>query len=174
MSTFIFLDSKFRSDLTESPAFFHIYTDQTINWPLNARTINVVPPTIYNQPPDFLSQVEICDLFIFYDGVAPEPFIKINFSNTEFNDVFLINTLDDRNDIKFIARLQKDYTTGWIRYTCKIRQAMRFKRKGSFVFRVLDKDNNVLNVGTNGRITALIDIKPFVLDYHQTQVRNVP
>lgn len=174
MSTFVYLDSKFRKDVQEPPTFFHVDTDQTSNWPLNARTINLVSNSMYNQPPDFLSSVEIVDLFIFYDGVLPEPFLKVNFSNIEFGDVFLINTLDDQNDIKFIVRNQKDYTTGWIRYTGDMKQTMRYKRKGTFIFKILDKDNNVLNVGQNGRVTALFSIKPFVLDYTPTQVRNIP
>jgi hypothetical protein len=174
MSTFVYLDSKFRKDVNESPTFYHVYTDQTSNWPLNARTINVVAPTIYNQPPDFLSDVEMHDLFVFYDGIAPEPLVKINFSNIEFNDVFLINTMDDQNNLKFVARLQKDYSNGWTRYTSDMVQTMRYKRKGTFVIKILDKDNFILNSGTNGRTTLLFSIKPFVLDYHPIQVRNIP
>jgi hypothetical protein len=174
MSTFVFLDSKFRKDVNEPPSFFHIYTDQTSNWPLNPRTINVVPPSIYNQHPDFLSIVEVHDMFIFFDGVSSPPFVKINFSNIEFTDVFLINTIDNYTDLKFIARLQKDYGNGWVRYTSDIHQTMRYKRKGTFVLKLLDIDNNVLDTGTDGRVTALFSIKPFDLEYSPIQTRNIP
>lgn len=174
MSTFVYLDSKYRKDTNEAATFFHVYTEQTVNWPLNSRTINLVAQPIYDQPPDFLSSVELEELFILYDGVLPEPFIKINFSNIEFKDVFLINTIDDQNDLKFIARSQKDYGNGWVRYTTDMIQTMRYKRKGTFILKILDKDNNVLNIGNGGRVTVLFSIKPFVLNYQPIQVRNVP
>jgi hypothetical protein len=174
MSTFVYLDSKFRNDTNELPSFYHIYTEQTINWPLNPRTISLVADSMYNQQPDFLSSVELLELMIFYDGVPPEPFVKVNFSNIEFNDVFLINTIDDQNDLKFIARQQKDYLNGWVRYTSEMTQNMRYKRKGSFVFKVINKDNAILNTGNHGRLTALFSIKPFSLNYYPIQTRNIP
>jgi hypothetical protein len=174
MGTFIYIDSNFREDTNEPATFFHIYTNQTVNWPLNPRTVKVVAPSIYNQSPDFLSTIEIHDLFIFYDAVIAEPFVKISFYNTEYNDFNLITTLDDQTDLKFIARSQKDYQNGWVRYTSDMEQVMRFKRKGTFLFKIIDKDNNILNAGVGGRVTAVFSVTPFVLDYHDNQVRNIP
>lgn len=173
MSTFFYLDSNYRRDQTESPSSFRVFPDQTANWPLNARTINVVQPTIYNQSLDFLSKTALLDLFIFYDGVISEPFVKVIFYNIEYNDNFSINTLDDQTDVKFIARQYKEYTDGWTRYTSEMKQLMRLKRKGTFVFKILDKDNNIVNVGQQGRITVLFSATPFIQGYRPEQVRNV-
>lgn len=173
MSTFIYLDSEFRYDKTEPATFFNINTDQTTNWPLNPRTINNVFPTMYNQQLDFLSKIDLLDLFILYDGKPSEPFLKIVFYNIEYNDSFLVNTLDDQNDIKFIARQYKDYGNGWFRYTSEMCQTMRFKRKGTFVLKIIDKDNKILDIGSNGRLTVLFSVDPFVLSYNPNQTRNI-
>lgn len=165
MSTYIWLDSNYRHDPTNTtPSEYVVTNEQTNNWPITPRTVYPIGQPAELQPLDFLSVVSVAEVYVFYDGViTPPPFIKLNFYNLEYNDVNLINTIDDMNNVKFILRQQHDFGTGWVRYTCAMAQTMRLKRRGTFKISVWDQDNNVLNTGVAGRITCLFGIIPYHL-----------
>lgn len=174
MSSFIYIDSKFRKDpLIHPPTSFTIEADQTDNWSNNPRTINPVNPPIEKQPLDFVSSIMISELNVHYDGLPAEPFVKLDFYNTEFNDSNIVSTMDDLTNIKFIPHLRRDQGNDWYRYSCEVKQVMRIKRKGTFNFTLWDKDNNILNVGPNGRVTCLISITPFHFDWRNFQQARI-
>ena len=184
MSTYILIDSEYKENPDESVFDFYITPTQTINWPIQPRTVNAVQGPVPHQPLDFLSAVEIKDLFIHYNdtvqAVLPEPLVKVVFFNLEHNDRSL-NTMDDEVDVKFVLRNQKEFTPDvnnnrWVRYSSNMTQVMRMKRQGSFLFKVLDKDNNVLDAGDSARAICVVSIIPYHLeggfaDTHQIQAR---
>uniref|UniRef100_A0A6C0JSB0 Uncharacterized protein n=1 Tax=viral metagenome TaxID=1070528 RepID=A0A6C0JSB0_9ZZZZ len=143
--SYILIDSKFRNITTyNNPSTFLINSEQTNNWVENYTNEH--------------SKVKLNEIIIHYDTVIYEPFVKISFYNLEYNDRTIINSLDD-NNVKFVAFMNRDLGNGWIRYKSPTKQNMRFFKRGSFSFTIWDKDNNVLNVGTNGRIISLFKVK---------------
>lgn len=177
MSTYVVLDSEFRKDVDEPTTNYHITSEQTFDWPDQPRIVNAVAQDLYKQPLDFHSVVEVQDLLIYFDAVLPEPFLKLSFYNLEHNDHFFINSLDDNRESKFFLVLHKNLVDNWYRYRCATKQLMRMKRKGAFVFKIWDKDNNVLNVGTGGRTVCSLSITPYLLDgsydNHLNQARRI-
>lgn len=142
-SFYIDIDSKDRFISTENPCNFTIFSDQTKNWPSVLQYLN--------------NNVMIEDLFIKYDNIQPEPFVKIDFHHIEYNDPGLINSLDS-NQVNFISKLDKLYQSGWYNYKTTIVQTMRMPKKGSYKLIIYDKDNNILDVGTDGRIHIIVSI----------------
>jgi hypothetical protein len=140
---YIFLDSQFRSNLSELATDFNVSSQQTKDWPSVKQYLN--------------NTVAIDELFIYYDTVLAEPFVKLNFHNREFNDPNLVNTLDG-NQIHFILKIDKIYPGNWYNYKTTMMQTMRLPKKGSYKFTLFDKNNNILNCGTNGRVVCNIRI----------------
>lgn len=177
MATYVVLDSSFRDNVDESVTDYSITSQQTLDWPDQPRTVNAVSEDLHKQPLDFNSVVEVQDLVIYFNENSPEPFLKMTFYNLEHNDHFFINTLDDNRDSKFFLVLQKKLTDGWYRYKCQTKQLMRIKRKGSFVLKIWDKDNNILNLGDEGRTVCSLSITPYHLDAtynnYKSQARRI-
>ena len=80
--------------------------------------------------------------------------------------------MDDNIFFKFIVPLKRNTVGNWYRYDSGVKQVLRLKRKGAFKFTIWDVDNNILDVGTNGRVTCLLTVTPFHLDWiNQKQAR---
>lgn len=166
MSSYFLLDSHFRFYDEETPSSYTITVDQTNDWPEHPRTVNAVPPSLYFQPLDFNNVVDIQNVLIFYDGTPIEPFIKLTFYNIEYKDHFFVNTLDDNREVKFFLVLDSvvGLGGGWFKYLCDTKQLMRLKRKGSFVVKLWTKDNDLLDVGADGRTVISIKVTPYHLE----------
>lgn len=164
MSVIIFVDSDKRSANFPLPSEFTISVEQTRNWREQSRFVLANPPSVYARPMLFLQVVEIFDFWVFPGtGSNLTNVLKLNFYNISHNDI-LVNTLDNI-DVKFVLSLDKTEADGSRLYVNKTGQVMRLSTTGSFVFQVLDLNNNILNVGDNGRIVCTFKITPFIHHY---------
>ena len=98
MSTYILLDSFFKEADEETASDYTVTTTQTNNWPVQPRTISSIPQDMCERPLDFFSYVNVQDFLVYYDSVTPEPYLKMNFYNTETNDNFFVNTIDNNQE----------------------------------------------------------------------------
>jgi hypothetical protein len=166
MATFIFLDSNHR--VGGVPTDYIVNVSQTNNWSQFSRLGTDTSTCLLNAPgSSCLVNVTIKSLVIFYDTITPSALIKIHFNNLETKDINLINTITPNKNFNFVLDLWPQipagpYTinpTGWVRYNCQMTQRMRMKRNGAFLFTVYDGDDNVLDVGTNGRVFATFSLE---------------
>jgi len=143
MTTYIYIDSDQRKLTNQSPSNFQIFEDQTTNWSEQPRTIVNNPQAIDKMQSDFLSIVNISDIWIQFSLPTDiVHLVKLNFYNIRYNDK-LFNTLGNE-EIKFVLSYVKDLNN-WVRYKCKTPQFMRIRRKGGFIVTLTDPSDNILN-----------------------------
>ena len=159
------IDSSYRDIINFiNPSDFSINSLQTIDWPAFPRFTGSV---CLERLHDYFSRVTIKDFWVIYDNVPIQPFVKLNFSSRSFYDRKQINTMDGNQDPNFILSYDKNLNTN-ILYKNSTPQIMRIKRTGEFDIKVYDMNNNYLNIGNNGRIVFVVEIKPRQALYQPT------
>ena len=158
MATIMFLDSNFRNNGTATD--YTVSVSQTNNWPTFAR-LGSDTSCIMNSPgSSCLVNVIIKSLVIFYDGIAPSALVKIHFNNLETKDIHMVNTITPNTNFNFIGELRQNIAPiNWYTYRCKLIQKMRLKRNGAYTFTIFDQNDNILNVGVNGRVQVTISFE---------------
>lgn len=153
MSFYIYIDSKYRNTYEyTNPSTFVITSDQTRDWLRH-------PKYTRNLDQECMSYVTIKDFWILYDNTNYQPFIKVNFHSNTCNDKQLISTIDPNKDINFILSYDKQLSNS-ILYKNGTIQFMRMKKDGEFTFNLYDIDNNILDIGLNGRLVFVVEIIP--------------
>jgi hypothetical protein len=154
MTTYFLIDSNDR-EIEDSVSNFILSSKKTSTWTEQSRITETIPDEKWFFVPK-LSEVTVQDLYVLSEET--EPFVKLVFFNVEFNDI-VYNSTDGETSIRFFLRNQKEsihYGKKWTRFTSNMIQIMRFRKRGSFVFKVLDKDNKPISAE---RIIANISVK---------------
>jgi hypothetical protein len=152
MSQFIHLDSVYRDRITyPNPADYELTPSQVATWFPEARDIKANPQNTNTKALEFATDINIQLMTLPYDpALLSFPVLYVDFHSRIYDDRFLIASIDGtQSNARFICVLDKvqNDSTGtpvWCHYKSSIRQALRFKRNDSVVFRVTTRNGTVL------------------------------
>lgn len=179
MSTYINIDTGKRSDKrTTGPCEFELTSSQTSSWFRPPRMVREVSNNMHNRTHEFATTIGVCSFVTPYEindtpiRLDTTPVLYLDIHSRGYNDIHLVSSIDGLDpDTKFVLvqdEIQNDDAGNpvWIRWKSKMRQSMRFKRDGDFVFRLYDKDGVTIPIDDQELValagTPVVDYKTTV------------
>ena len=146
MTTYIWIDSRQRDIVAyPNPNNFSVTNEQTNDWYINPRTIDLVSSPLEYQKDEFLCSTYLDDIWILYPLLIPiSPFIFIELYNPLNNDSNLIYNMQGLKNLKYEATSKHNIVGQWVNYKCITKQVTRIKRRGTFVVKIFDNTGNTL------------------------------
>lgn len=159
MSTYMYLDSNFRSNASDLPTNYIVSVVQGNMWSAIPKDLNDGISTWSK------TMVEVLDITLETYYIYPRPIMKFNIVDLGQFDNSTINSLNSSDSFRFV--LNECYNNfGWRKYNSKIEQPMNFKSKSSYKIDITDIDNNYPVDITRSIITLkLTPIERFNIKY---------
>ena len=182
MASFIEIDSGLRDrELFVSPADFTIRAEQLDGWFRKARTTKAHQTHQNLKTLEFATSVELRNLITPYAAaLADTPRLYVDFHCQDYNDLYLISSIDGVNrDARFVLIQDRIITSdagvrtliSWNNIHGE--QVMRFRRNSPVVIRVFTRDGVTLPIVDNAlplapnplaQIFLSFDIRPYIID----------
>ena len=163
MSTYLYLDSNFRSNLNDSPTNYTISISQGNMWSALPKDIN-----------DGISSwsktvIEIEDITLETFYIYPRPIMKFNVYDLGQFDNTTVNSLNPLDSFRFVVK--ENYNSfGWRSYNSNMAIPMTFKSKSTYKIDLMDINNTYPNDITR----SIITIKMTPLERYNIKYKDIP
>lgn len=166
MSTYMYLDSNFRTNILDSPSNYIISVSQGNLWSNLPKDLND-GVTSWTK-----TVVEIVDVTLETYYMYPRPIMRLNVFDLMQTDNSTINSLNILDSFRFV--LKEDYNNfGWRSYNSTMAIPMSFNSKSSYQINITDIENkNPIDITRSIITLRLTPIERFNFKYKDIIFKN--
>lgn len=166
MSTYMYLDSNFRANISDSPSNYVITVAQGNLWPSLPKDLND-GVTSWTK-----TVVEVIDVTLKTCFMYPRPIMRLNVYDLTQTDNFTVNSLNSLDSFRFV--LKENYNNfGWRSYNSTMEIPMAFNSKSTYQINITDIENTNPTDITRSIVTLkLTPIERFNIKYKDIIFKN--